>query len=86
MGGSDVTFNPGETEKRITVFIYDDEIAEPLERFKATLSAGAKATVVAPSEAHIFIQDNDGMIFSLKIFTAIFFVCYFVEKCFEQQL
>ena len=69
MGSGGVTFNPGETEKRVTVFISDDEIAEPLERFRATLSAGAKATVVAPREAHIFIQDNDGMLFPLKIFT-----------------
>ena len=50
-------------EKRITVSIPDDEIEEPLERFKATLSAGAKATVVTPSEAHIFIQYNVGMLF-----------------------
>ena len=57
----EVTFNPGETKKRILVFISDDEIAEPLETFAATLSAGAKAVVVTPSEVRVFIQDNDGM-------------------------
>ena len=58
-----VTFNPGETEKQIRVFISDDEIVESVEQFQATLSAGAKANVVTPSEAQIFIQDNDGIIF-----------------------
>ena len=65
VGNGGVTFNPGETEKRIRVFISDDEIVESLEQFQATLSAGAKATVVTPSEAQVFIQDNDGMIFNM---------------------
>lgn len=63
VGSGDVTFNPGETEKQIRVFISDDEIVESNEQFQATLSAGAKAAVVTPSEAQVLIQDNDGMLF-----------------------
>ena len=61
MGTGDVTFNPGDTEKQVTVFITDDDIVEALEYFWATLTAGSKANVVTPSQAQVFIQDNDGM-------------------------
>ncbi|CAB4009565.1 partial, partial [Paramuricea clavata] len=59
VGNGDVTFNPGETQKQITVFISNDNIVEPLEHFRATLTAGSKAIVVTPSQAQIFIQDDD---------------------------
>ena len=61
VGNGDVTFNPGDTQKQITVFITNDNIVEPLEHFRATLTAGSKAIVVTPSQAQIFIQDDDGM-------------------------
>ena len=61
VGNGDVTFNPGDTEKQITVFISDDDIVESVEFFRATLTAGAKAIVGTPSVAQVSIQDNDGM-------------------------
>jgi hypothetical protein len=61
VGDGDVTFNPGETEKQITVFITDDDIVENLENFRATLTAGAKALVITPNVAQVSITDNDGM-------------------------
>lgn len=64
LADGDVTFNPGETKKEVTVFILDDKIVEASESFKAKLTGDSNAVVVAPGEATVFILDNDG-VFSL---------------------
>ncbi|XP_028399458.1 uncharacterized protein LOC114522881 [Dendronephthya gigantea] len=59
VGNGDVTFDPGETKKEITVFIPDDEIVEALESFEAKLTGDSHTVVGTPREATVFIQDND---------------------------
>lgn len=53
-----LVFNPGETEKNLEVVIIGDEIFEPLEEFKLTISNTSGLGIVDGS-AFITIADND---------------------------
>jgi hypothetical protein len=65
-----VTFNPGETQKSISITIKDDLVDEIHENFFVNLSTPANATIAdAQSSCQIF--DNDGPTISINDVTVI---------------
>ena len=54
-------FQPGETEKMITVNIIDDRRTERNETFQLYLTAGQDVQLTPFSRTEITIQDDDGM-------------------------
>jgi hypothetical protein len=54
-------FEPGETEKSLTVFLTDDRYAEGSETFNVTVNAIDGASTDTPSTLTVTIQDNDGV-------------------------
>lgn len=69
-----LTFGPGETSKTFSVSIIDDSFAEGNETFGVALSNVSGATLGAPSNATITINDNDTVTGPNPIFTTPFFV------------
>jgi hypothetical protein len=55
----DLTFAPGETTQTIQVPIIDDTVVEGTEDFFVTLSNPVGANLGAPSQAIVYITDND---------------------------
>ena len=53
-----LVFLPGETSKKITVYITNDEVVELDEKFKVTLSHPQNADL-GPSRCYVTIIDND---------------------------
>ena len=54
-------FQPGETDKMITVNIIDDRRTERNETFQLYLTAGQDVQLTPFSRTEITIQDDDGM-------------------------
>jgi hypothetical protein len=55
-----ITFNPQETVKTITIAINDDSSAEVEENFHIELSAAVNATLGQNKQIGVFITDDDG--------------------------
>ncbi|HVT76669.1 MAG TPA: Calx-beta domain-containing protein [Acidimicrobiales bacterium] len=58
-GGTDLTFNPGETRKDFDVTVIADTLDEPNETFTATISAPTNATLGTPTTGTATIVDDD---------------------------
>ena len=67
---TEVTFQPNEATKTVTVPIIDDNIFENVETFTATLTTSDEhVSIGADSMATVFITDNDSKINLLHTYT-----------------